>query len=227
MAQGPLAAVFQLHLVVARGGVLRIVRVAGAVAVVGVVGRAGIEAERPHLRLYQQVAQVSVSRAAQVCVAESDDSAVLVAIAGTVVVGAGLVASIYVVGNGVGVGTQLHDAEGGAGTGERVPHARSADERADPVGGPLPGVQAMDREGKREAERDEGEMQWFHGMGKGCGVNMVGSRCGNASAAGLSLANLGNRGERGGLCAGFFVSCRLLSLCNGPRECILRTACSA
>ena len=59
---------------------------------------------------------------------------VAILIAGAVVVGTRLVASIDVVGNRVGVGAQLHRAIGVAGTGEGVSHAVGANENVD-IGG--------------------------------------------------------------------------------------------
>ena len=64
-----------------------------------------------------------MSSAAEVCVAEADNGAVMVLIAGTVFVGLWLVLAIDIMGNGIGVGTELYDAEWYAGSGKGVPHA--------------------------------------------------------------------------------------------------------
>ena len=64
-----------------------------------------------------------MSGSAHVCVAESDYGLVLILVAGTIGIGLRLVFAVHVVGNGVGVRTELHNAEGNAGSGEGVPHS--------------------------------------------------------------------------------------------------------
>ena len=82
-------------------------------------------------RHHQDVAQVGVARATEVGVAEAHDGAVLVLVAGAVLIHAWLVLAIDVVRDGVGVGAELHDAEGRAGPRKGMPHAVGADDGVD------------------------------------------------------------------------------------------------
>ena len=68
-------------------------------------------------------------------VTKSDNTAIFILVAGTVGIDTGLVFSIYIVGNRIGVRTQLDEAERLTGTGERMPHAICPDDRIDPVNG--------------------------------------------------------------------------------------------
>ena len=64
-------------------------------------------------------------------VAETDDGAVFMLITSAVLIYPRLVYAINIVWHGVGVGTQLHDAEGCASPGEGVPHAVGPDDGVD------------------------------------------------------------------------------------------------
>ena len=129
----PDAVVLEHHLIISCRCLLRSVREARTVSATGSVGGTGIQPECAHLGLYEQVAEIGMSRAAQMGVAETDDGGVFVAVACAVVVGPGLVFAPDIVGNGVGVGAQLYDAEGCAGSGKGVSHACGADEGIHPV----------------------------------------------------------------------------------------------
>ena len=119
--------------IVARCGHLGLVTETLAVASVGVVGGAGVELCLTTVRHDEDVAQVAVSRSAEMGVAEAHDTAVAVLVAGAVVIHSWLIHPIDVVGDGVGVGTQLHKAVREAGSGEGVPHAVGADKHVNPA----------------------------------------------------------------------------------------------
>ena len=72
-----------------------------------------------------------MARAAEVGVAEADDGAVFVLIASAVLIHSRLVNAINVMRHSVGVGAELHDAEGRASSGECVPHAVRPDDGVD------------------------------------------------------------------------------------------------
>ena len=94
-----------------------------AVAAVGLVFCAGIQLQLACLRHDHDVAQVGMPRAAQVRMAEAHNGVVGMLVAGTIVVDLAHVLSVHIVRDGVGVRTQLHNAEGRAGAGEGVAHA--------------------------------------------------------------------------------------------------------
>ena len=98
-----------------------------AVTPVGIVRGAGMKLGLATVGHNQNVAEVAVSSAAEMGVAETHDAAVSVLIAGTIVVDTRLVYSIDVVGNGVGVGTELYKAVRIASTREGMAHAVGAD----------------------------------------------------------------------------------------------------
>ena len=89
--------------IVARCGHLGLVAETLAVAPVGVVGGAGVELRLTAVWHDENVAQVAVSGAAEMGVAEAYYTAVAVLVAGAVVVNARLINPIDVVGNRVGV----------------------------------------------------------------------------------------------------------------------------
>ena len=139
---------------------------ARAIAVFWAVGGAGIEPEATRLGLYEYIAEVGMARAAQMGVAEAHDGVVLVAVAGAIIVGALLIAAVNVVGDCVGVGTKLHCAERGAGSGKGVPHAGRADKRVHPVGEALPHALAISRgEGNNGKCGNQGALQQIHRWG--------------------------------------------------------------
>lgn len=118
----PDAVIVQHNFVVARRCFLGSVAEARAVALVRVVGPAGVQFQRAGGWHQQQVAQVRVPRSAEVGVAEAHDGGVLVTVSGTIGIRALLIHSVYVVGDGVCIGTELYPAEGSAGSGKDVPH---------------------------------------------------------------------------------------------------------
>ena len=77
----------------------------------------------------QDIAQVRVSGAAEMRMAEAHDGGVVVLVAGAVFIGARLIDAFDVVGNHFCVGRELHAAEGDAGSGEGMPHPGGADKR--------------------------------------------------------------------------------------------------
>lgn len=98
-----------------------------AVAAVGVSFSAWIETGLARVGHDEDVAEVAVARAGEVSVAEADDAAVAVLVAGAVVIDPRLVAAVDVVRYRVRVGAQLHGAVGVAGAGKGVAHAVGAD----------------------------------------------------------------------------------------------------
>ncbi len=125
------AVVVEGHAVVARGGRLAVVRVAGAVAGIGVSLRAGVEAYLACGGHDENVAEVGVAGSAEVGVAEADDGTVFMLVTSTILIYSRLINAIDVVRHSVGIGTELHDAERRAGSGEGVPHAVGADDGVD------------------------------------------------------------------------------------------------
>ena len=117
--------------VVARRGHLGLVAETLAVAPVGVIGCAWVELRLTTVRHDENIAQVAVSRSAEMGVAEAHDAAVAVLITGTVVIDTRLINPVDVVRNGIGVGTQLHKAVGETGSGKGVPHTVGADKNID------------------------------------------------------------------------------------------------
>ena len=145
------AVVGKSDFVIAWRGLFGVVAVARAVAFVGRGGASRGELQRAGGRHQQDIAQIGMSRTTQVGMAETDDSRVTVSIAGAVFVGFALVASAHVVGDGVGIGAELHQSEGGAGTGEGVPHAVGTDDWVHVVG------RLLGRGGERGGEQGEEE----------------------------------------------------------------------
>ena len=105
-----------------------------AVSAVGILRRAGHQLHFAGAGHYQYISQVGMAGAAEVSVAEPDYGAVVVLIACAVLVGARLVLPLDVVGDHVGVGGELHSAEGHAGPREGMAHAGSAYEGIDVSG---------------------------------------------------------------------------------------------
>ena len=131
---GPHAAVVERDGIVAGRGALALVAETRTVAAVGIIRRARVELDIPYRRHHQNVAQIRMARAAEVRMAEAHDGLVAVAVARTILVGAFLILPAHVVGDGVGVGAELHRTEGDACPGEGVAHAVGADEGVDIVG---------------------------------------------------------------------------------------------
>ena len=123
--------------IVARCGHFGLVAETLAVAPVGVIGGAGVELRLTTVRHDENIAQVAVACATEMGVAEAHDAAVAVLVAGAVVVDARLINPIDVVGNGVRVRTQLHEAVRKTGTGKGVSHTVGADKHIhqSPFGG--------------------------------------------------------------------------------------------
>ena len=126
---GLYAIVVQRHLVASRRGFLRGVREAAAVAAVRVVRRAGVKSQRSRGRHQEDVAQVGVSSAAEVGVAEPDDRRVRIAVAGAIFIDTRLVFAVHIVRDGVRVRTKLDSAERHARPRKSVSHSVGADER--------------------------------------------------------------------------------------------------
>ena len=74
----------------------------------------------------QYVAQVGMSRAAEVSVAETYDCLISILVSGAIFIGVFLISACYVVRHRVGVGAQLHESERSTCSGEGVPHAVGA-----------------------------------------------------------------------------------------------------
>ena len=104
---------------------------ARAIACIGLGLCARVEMDVARDGQHHDVAQVGVACAAEVGVAEAHDGAVLVLVAGAVFIHARLVLAVDVVRDSVGVGAELHDAEGRAGSWEGVAHAVGADDGVD------------------------------------------------------------------------------------------------
>ena len=131
---GTHAAVVERDGIVARRGALALMAETRTVSAVGIIRRARVELDIPYRRHHQNVAQIRMARAAEVRMAEAHDGLVAVAVARTILVGAFLILPAHVVGDGVGVGAELHRTEGDACPGEGVAHAVGADEGVDIVG---------------------------------------------------------------------------------------------
>ena len=76
---------------------------------------------------------------AEMGMAEPDYATIFILVAGTIGIDTGLVFPIDVVGNRIGVRTQLDEAEGLACPWEGMPHTICPDDRIDPVNGRLCG----------------------------------------------------------------------------------------
>ena len=79
----------------------------------------------------ENVSQVGMAGAAEVGVAEAHDGAVFVLIASAVLINSWLVNTVDVVRHGVGVGAELHDAEGRTSPWKGMPHAICPDDGID------------------------------------------------------------------------------------------------
>ncbi len=122
------AAVFQPHLVVAGSGRFMLMAEALAVAFLRLLRRSGREQNLSRSGHQQDISQVGVAGPAEVRVGKTYDGRVFILVTGAVLVGAGLIDSLDVVGNHFRVGRQLHSAEGDAGSGEGMTHSGGADE---------------------------------------------------------------------------------------------------
>ncbi len=85
--------------------------VTGTVAAVRSGLRAGVQLDIAGGRHHEHIAKVGMAGAAEMRVAETHNGAVFVLVAGTVFIDSGLVTLVHVMGNCVGVGAELHDAE--------------------------------------------------------------------------------------------------------------------
>ena len=92
------------------------------------------ELDVPRTGHEQDVAKVGMPGSAEVCVAETHDRTVSPLVAGTVLIGSGLIHALDVVRNHVRVGRKLHAPEGDAGAREGMAHAGRADERVHVAG---------------------------------------------------------------------------------------------
>ena len=92
---------------------------------------AGLQLQLPDGRHYQEIAEIAVSRAAEMRVREPDYLLVVVLIARAVFVRVRVVFAVYVVRLLVSVGGKLHRPERQGGTGKRVTHFLRTDQRID------------------------------------------------------------------------------------------------
>ena len=122
------AGVFQRDLVMAGSGRFVLMAEALAVAFFRLLGRSGRELDLSRSGHQQDVSQVRMTGPAEVRVGKAYDGSVVILVTGAVLVGAGLVDALDVVGNHFRVRRQLHSAKGDAGTGEGMTHAGGADE---------------------------------------------------------------------------------------------------
>ncbi len=93
--------------------------------------RAGVQLDTAGGRHHEHIAKVGMAGAAEMRVAETYNGAVLVLVAGTVFIDSGLVTPVHIMGNRVGVGAELHDAERRTRSGKSVPHAVGANDGVD------------------------------------------------------------------------------------------------
>ncbi len=105
--------------------------VTGTVAAVRSGLRAGVQLDIAGGRHHEHIAKVGMAGAAEMRVAETHNGAVFVLVAGTVFIDSGLVTLVHVMGNCVGVGAELHDAERCTRSGKSVPHAVGANDGVD------------------------------------------------------------------------------------------------
>ena len=103
--------------------------VAGAEALFGLVGGAGVELERAGGGHDEEVAQIGVAGAAEVGVREADDGFILVLVAGAVLVHLGVVLAVLLVADGIGIGGELHHTKRHRGPRKRVPHPLGTHQR--------------------------------------------------------------------------------------------------
>ena len=144
----PDAVIVQHDFVVARRRFLGGVAEARAVALVGVVGTAGVQLQRAGSRHQQQVAQVRVACSAEVGMAETHDGGVLVTVSGTIGIRALLIHSAYVVGDGVCIGAELYPTERSAGSGKDVSHPVGSYQRIDII------RRLLGRDGQNNCQKD-------------------------------------------------------------------------
>ena len=123
--------VVEHHLVGTGLGRLACVGKTRPVAGVGLLGGAGLELQLPHRWHNQDVAEVGVAGAVEVGVREADDGPIAVLVARTVTIRCRVVALAEAVGNQLGLGTELHEAEGSRRARKGVPHFVGADEGID------------------------------------------------------------------------------------------------
>ena len=125
--------VIEFYLVVARRTMFRFVREARTITCLRIVGSAWISLNLACRRHDEDVAQVAVTRAREVCVREAYDCLVAMLITSAVLIDFALIASVHVVRDGVCLWRELYDAEWHAGSGESVSHAVCADDWVDVV----------------------------------------------------------------------------------------------
>ena len=119
-------------------------REAGTIAAIGMGCCTGVQFQRTGGRHNQDIAQVGMPRAAEVRMTETDDAAILILIAGAILVGAGLVFPVDVVRDGVRIRTELDQSEGNAGPGKGMSHPVSPDDGIDSINH----ARLRDREGR-------------------------------------------------------------------------------
>ena len=123
--------VLQSYLVVSGSGRLRVVAESLAISGIGIFRSSGNKLNLSGPGHDQDVAEIGMAGAAEMCVTEADDGLVVVLVARAVFISAGLVFPFDVMGDHICVRGQLHPSERDAGPGESVPHSGGADERID------------------------------------------------------------------------------------------------
>ena len=125
------AVILQKHFIIPWHGNLSVVAETRAVACIGVGLCTRIELDFSRDRHHQDIAQIGVSRAAEMGMAKTHDGAVFVLITSTILIHSRLINPIDIVWHSVGVGAELHDAERCIGTRKSVPHTISPDDGID------------------------------------------------------------------------------------------------
>ena len=98
-------------------------RESAAIARIRIFRRAGYELHLPGSGHQKDIAEIRMSRSAEMGMAEADDGLVLPTIAGAVLIGLFLIYSVDIMRDIVCVRAELHSAERHAGTGEGMTHS--------------------------------------------------------------------------------------------------------
>lgn len=125
--------ILKLDLIEAGRALLRVVGEARTISCFRSFCSTGIGVDRTSRRHDEDVAEVAVSCAAQVSMAEAYYGLVAMLIACAVLIDFALIAAVNIMWNGVCLRTQLHNAKRDAGSGESVPHTVRADNGIDIV----------------------------------------------------------------------------------------------
>ena len=101
---GPNAIVGKHHLIISRRTMLGLMAVAGTIASLRCIGRAGIRLNTSRRGHNEDITQVGMPRTTQMCVAESHNGGIMILVAGTIGIDIGLITTLDVVRYRVGVG---------------------------------------------------------------------------------------------------------------------------